>query len=523
MKDVPKIPILFILAFLFTGCGQNPAGEPLLDSLPETEGVSSQGIIDFLKAADDCQGEFHSFLFLRHGRVIAEAYWAPYTADLRNTLYSATKSFTSTAVGLAVSEGKLSVDDPVVSFFKDELPDTLTEYQSMLTVEDLLTMSAGQDPIHGTIASEPDWVKVFWQTPIKYEPGTVFRYSSLCSHMLSAILQEATGEKLSDYLGRRLFEPLGIEGWDWETDPQGINTGGWGLRLKSGDMARFGQMLLREGEWQGKQVVPAGWIHEAGSKKIQQRPELPQAVKDSSDWLQGYGYQFWQCRHNAFRADGANGQFIVVMPDQDAVVVITSETIGGQYGGMRDELNLVWEYLLPVMHPEPLPPDPAAYDRLREKMASLDLPVPPSAGDPDLMNKYVGRSFSFNSDSVGIKTLSFGLNGDTLLVKTQAADEEFSLRFGADFWLKGETMMDGSFLFPGRETIRGPAPPHRVAGAFRRTPEGKMQLFLRYLETPHTVVLTCSCDGEEFMIEPFFSRNPRMQVPSLTGKMMQIQ
>ncbi|HSN50340.1 MAG TPA: serine hydrolase, partial [Bacteroidales bacterium] len=316
------------------------------------EGVSSQGIIDFLDAAAKSKHEFHSIMIVRHGKVIAEGWWNPYNAGLRHTLYSTSKSFTATAVGFAVSEKKITVDDKVIYFFPDALPDTISPFLANLKVKDLLTMSAGMepDPTFNIVSKDSNWVKSFLATPILYEPGTKFLYNSLATYMLSAIVQKATGIKIVDYLKPRLFDPLSISGMDWEVDPNGINTGGWGLRLKTEDMAKFGQLFLQKGKWNGQQILPVAWIEEASTKKIEQAPDAPQAVRDSSDWMQGYCYQMWRCRNNCYRGDGAYGQYIIVLPEKDAVIAITCET-----ADMQSELNLVWDYLLPALKDEKVP------------------------------------------------------------------------------------------------------------------------------------------------------------------------
>src|SRR5436305_1392324 len=196
-----------------------------------------------------------------------------------------------------------------------------------LTIKDLLTMSVGQDPDPtGFVVPDTNWIRRFLALPIKNEPGTTFLYNSMATYMLSAIVQKVTGQRIFDYLQPRLFQPLGITGIDWETDPKGINTGGWGLRLKTEDIAKFGQLFLQKGKWNGKQLLPVGWVEEASTVKIIQHPSYSQAKRDSSDWEQGYCYQMWCCRNNAYRGDGAFGQYAIVMPDKDAVIAITSET-----------------------------------------------------------------------------------------------------------------------------------------------------------------------------------------------------
>jgi CubicO group peptidase (beta-lactamase class C family) len=171
----------------------------------------------------------------------------------------------------------------------------------------------------------------------------------MATYVLSAIVQKVTGEKVIDYLYPRLFRPLGIVGATWQESPQGINTGGWGLYLKTEDLAKMGQLFLQKGEWNGRQLLPAEWIEAASSAQVESLPagvrreNLKVKAKDS-DWLQGYGYQMWRCRHNAYRADGAAGQYIIVMPDQNAVIAITANL-----GDMQAEINLVWKYLLPAL------------------------------------------------------------------------------------------------------------------------------------------------------------------------------
>src|SRR6478609_4466769 len=242
-------------------------------STPEAEGVSSEGIIQFLDAAAKSKHEFHSIMIIRHGKVITEGWWNPYRPDLKHTMYSVSKSFTATAVGFAVTEKKLSLEDKVISFFPEETPTQLSPYLAALKVKHLLTMTAGQAPDPtGPVAVSQNWVKTFLNTPILDEPGSKFLYNSVATYMLSAIVQKVTGQKVIDYLQPRLFQPLGITGIDWETDPKGNNTGGWGLRLKTEDMAKFGQLFLQKGMWNGKQILPASWVEQASTKKIDQDP-----------------------------------------------------------------------------------------------------------------------------------------------------------------------------------------------------------------------------------------------------------
>jgi CubicO group peptidase (beta-lactamase class C family) len=269
-----------------------------------------------------------------------------------------------------VSEKRLTVNDKVISFFPNDLPHTISDHLKALTVKDVLSMADGQDPdpTFPVVSKDTNRVRGFLATPVVYKPGTKFLYNSLGTYMLSAIVQKVTGEKVIEYLRPRLFEPLGIDDIDWEVDPKGINVGGWGLRIKTEDLAKFGQLFLQKGNWNGKQILPAVWVEEASTLKIIQNPGLSKAKRDSSDWEQGYCYQMWRCRNNAYRGDGAYGQFIIIMPDQDAVIAITAET-----ADMQEEINLVWKYLLPAIRKNTLPANKKAVAALQQKLASLAL------------------------------------------------------------------------------------------------------------------------------------------------------
>jgi len=324
----------------------------LVRATPESQGVSSEAIAKFLRAADEKVNSMHSVMILRHGKVIAEAWWAPEDATKPHVLWSLSKSFTSTAVGLAVEEGKLSIEDRVVGFFPDDLPGEPSENLRKMQVKDLLTMSTGHAD-EPNVRQSQDWIKSFLAHPLPHPPGTFFRYNTPATFMQSAIVQKVTGKTVVDYLQSRLFDPLGIQPPRWDTNPQGISLGGYGLFLKTEDIAKFGQLYLQNGKWEGKQLIPATWVQQATSKQVSN------GDNPSSDWNQGYGFQFWRCRHNAFRGDGKDGQFCVVLPDQDAVVVMTANTTN-----MQAQLSLVWDHLLEGFHEGAIAEDPKNQEAL---------------------------------------------------------------------------------------------------------------------------------------------------------------
>ena len=466
-------------------------------SVPEAEGVSSAAISGFLEAAAKSKTEFHSFMLLRHGKVIAEGWWNPYQASLRHTLYSGSKSFTATAIGFAVQEKLLSLSDKVVSFFPDDLPATVSANLTGLTVKDVLIMSDGQEPDPtGTVGSrDSNWIKGFLATPVVHKPGTRFLYNSLGTYMLSAIVQKVSGQKTVDYLKPRLFEPLGIQGADWETDARGINTGGWGLRLKTEDMAKFAQLFLQKGTWNGRQVLPASWMEEASTMKIMQDPDAPPAKKDSSDWLQGYCYQMWRCRHNAFRGDGAFGQYMIVLPEHDAVIAITAET-----PDMQEELNLVWKYLLPAFQKSQLPANANAYAQLVAKEKKLAL-QPPAQQAPTGAAAINGKTFQLEQNGMHLQKINFNLSGNVCQVRFQTDTAAYTLSFGTGKWQIAQTRMPGPSLTSNHIENRSMLFPGMVAAGYAWKDARTLQLVLRYIESPHTATFTCHFDGSQLTME----------------------
>lgn len=329
---------------------------------PEAQGIASSAILEFLDQIDAGQFELHSIMLLRRGQVVVEGWWLPFRPEDPHPLFSLSKSFTSTAVGLAIAEGLISIEDRVLSYFPEEKPSEVSPYLEAMRIRHLLTMSTGHaEDTFASLFQDPDgnWARAFLAQPVIEEPGARFVYNSGATYMLSAILQKVTGQTLLTYLQPRLFEPLGIQGAEWETCPQGICVGGWGLSLKTEDIARFGQLYLQKGIWRGRRLLSEEWVEAATSAQI------AAGSNPESDWEQGYGYQFWRCRFGAYRADGAFGQFCVVMPVQEAVLVMTARV-----EDMQAVLDLVWKYLLPAMQPIPLP-EAEACSRLKERLKNL--------------------------------------------------------------------------------------------------------------------------------------------------------
>ena len=489
MKHTLTLLIALLLAPLAALQAADITGS-LPRSLPATEGVDPAGIAKFLETMESHRFELHSFMLLRHGKVVAETWWAPYAPEVPHSLYSLSKSFTSTSVGLAASEGRLSLDDKVISFFPESLPSQVSDHLAAMRVRDLLRMAAGheKDPQDEMVKSD-DWVRAFLAQPLVRAPGTQFVYSSAATYMCSAIVQKVTGMTVLDYLRPRLFEPLKITGMTWDICPRGINTGGWGLSVTTEGLAKFGQLYLQKGKWQGRQILPAAWVAEATSFQIQQ-PAKPGSIRpmEEDDQRQGYGYQFWRCRHNAVRGDGAFGQLIVMMPDQDAVVVMTSES-----RDMMEQLGLVWDHLMPSFRDTKLPADDAAQEKLTRLLSTRNLA--PRTGVAGATGT---QAFALEKNSLGITRLIFANTGQTITLTAKVGDTEHCIIHGLGEWHPGYTAMSGTPTRLGAGTLAMAT--RKVAASAAWLDATTLELTWRYLEFPHRDIVTCRFDADRVTI-----------------------
>ncbi len=427
MRFIPALALWFVVSLSAF------AADGLPRSAPEVQGVSSVAIREFIDTAEAKINALHSFMLVRRGHVIAEGWWAPYAAELPHQMFSLSKSFTSTAVGLAIAEGKFTVDDPVLKFFTDEAPAQPSANLRAMRVRDLLTMATGHHSadLQGfSYNGEESVVKKFLALPVAHKPGTFFVYNTAATYMLSAIVQKTTGQALIDYLRPRLFEPLGIANPTWEASKQGVSMGGFGLSIRTEDIARFGQLYLQKGHWQGKQLVPAAWVESATSRW------MSNGSNPASDWEQGYGFQFWRCRYGVIRGDGAHGQFCVIFPELDAVVAITAGT-----RDLQGVLNVVWEKLLPALQAKSTPlVDAAEQDKLRRKLASLVLRTPVAVVSPPIAHSVAGKRYVFPKNAQGIESITLSTSGSDakateVAVKIGGLDQRFAALAGG--WRSG--------------------------------------------------------------------------------------
>ncbi len=476
------IQIGFVLVLTGTVSAAHAAGA-LPRSTPEAQGVSSAALREFVNALDRQIDGMHSVMVVRHGQVIAAGWWAPYDAERNQVLYSLSKSFTSTAVGFAVAEGKLSIDDEVLKFFPEDAPANPSSNLKAMRVRDLLTMSTGHqdEPPTAPDAISP---KSFLAQPVPHLPGTHFKYNTAATFMLSAIVQKVTGQTVLDFLRPRLFAPLGIEHPVWDTNFQGISLGGYGLRVRTEDIAKLGQLYLQKGKWNGQQLLPAEWVAMATAK------QTSNGSNPQSDWNQGYGFQFWRCRHNAFRGDGAFGQYCLVMPDQDAVVAITSGV-----KDMQAVLNVIWDKLLPAFQPQALPLDAAASAQLTDTLARLEVRPAQGAATSPLAGEVLNRKFVFPANDQKIEglALSSSDSGKNLTLTARMDGKDMTVPCGYHEWKKGRAPLLGGPLaqFPAEPT----------AGTFAWPADDTCLIKLCAYETPYQTTLTLKLNSDQVTLD----------------------
>ncbi len=463
--------------------------EGMIKAIPELEGVSSKSIINFINAANESGLEWHSFALLRRGKVLAETYWKPFEKGMKHTLYSLSKSFTSSAIGFAVQENLLAVEDQVLSFFKDEYKGEPDENLKKMKVKHLLTMNSGHEtdtlPVMRSSVGE-NWVTSFLNHPVIHEPGTHFLYNTGATYMLGAILEKVSGQLLVDYLKPRLFDPLGIKDYDWEKSPDNLNTAGYGLRVSTDSIAKFGQFYLQEGKWEGKQLLNSEWIKTATSKLTESNP-------GDGDWSQGYGYQFWRCKPGFYRGDGAFGQYCIIMPDQEMVIAVNSETFD-----MGKSMQLMWDHLLPGISDKVLEEDPNTYAELQTMCENQVLNTPkikynsPNAGNTN------GVKYIFSENPFNISAITFNItdrNGEMLIESNQTYS---TLKFNVEAWKVNEKSLNNPFPATLRANTSIPS---LIASSATWIDDTNLQITNKFIECIHSDKIICTFDKDELRLK----------------------
>ena len=431
-------------------------------------------VLDALEAHPDV--EMHSLMVVRHGHVVAEGWWAPYTPERPHLVYSISKSFAMTAALLAQAEGVWDLGATVLSFFPELDEEVRDERSRATTLEHLAAMASGHDrdlqqEVAERFAEEP--VRGLLTIPPDAEPGTLFAYNQLCTYTLAAALQRVTGQRLTDYLRPRLLDPLGIGEVGWHSRPEGRELGFSGLHARTEDLARLGQLYLRRGRWGEAQLLPEELVTVATRKHVDNEQQ-----QSNPDWQQGYGWQFWMSRHG-YRGDGAFGQLCVVLPEQDVVVATTACT-----EAMQAVLDVLWAELLPGLTSGLTPAltsgatEPAADAELASRLAGLAMQPCPDPGG-------AGRSGSWTlpvqaAEKVHLTAVDV-LSGSGVELSLVEEGNRISVPVGLGEWTVSEPT-DAS----------GGVVPVAASGGWA---DATFRAEVLFLETPHRVDLTCHLDS----------------------------
>lgn len=498
---------------------------PLPRSTPELQGTDSGAVGGFFRALETYHP--HGAMLLRHGKVIAEGYWSPWQKGYSNMVYSLSKSVTGMAVGLAVSEGLLRTDERLVDIFPEKTPRIRAPRIDQITVEHLLTMSSGVHFNESASVLEKDWVRAALESDCAFAPGSRFFYNSINSYLLAAAVCRRACMSLTQYLTPRLFSPMGLSP-HWETCPLGIEKGGWGLWLTLEEMAKLGQLMLQSGRWtingESRQLLPAVWVERMREKKI---------YTESGICRDGYGYQVWLCPFDgAYQFNGAYGQYVVILPEQDMVIAILSgERNMFATGGVIAEIGR--SFAKHSLSDRPLPPGTAALRLARELRTLRAMPGPAvsipagSRTGAQAVQRYASPSrFAKVERSVhekiydfapsicgllpmalqccrmnftfGVQSVRIQFHKSSCTIYMREGDDAYALECGLDgadrlspVSIRGETFQTACAAVWAQDEFSRP----------------KLIVYCRFIETPHTRIMSFLFDRDELHLR--FTEWPR--------------
>ncbi|BAT57888.1 esterase EstB [Variibacter gotjawalensis] len=405
------------------------AADGLVRAWPEDFGVSPSAILAFLDDVAAQGYELHGFMLARRGHVLAEGWWAPYRADRNHMTHSLTKSVTATAVGMAIAEDRFKLDDRVVSFFPDKLPEKVSDNLAAMTVRDLLAMKTGHASMTSGSVWRPiktSWVAEFFKIPVEFPPGTKWVYTSAATYMLSAIITKTTGQPLEEYLRPRFFEPLGIAGYAWDMGPDNINPGANGLSWKTVDSLKLGILHQQYGQWNGKQLLPREWVEQV------QHPHTPGK----------YGWQWWRAPDDvpAYLADGLFEQYSVVFPKHDAVIAVNAAIPS------RSRFEYMLFKHFPAAFGDEVGKDEKNLSKLVKRLKNLEVAsFEPSEPSP-IVPHVSGKTYKALENTDDIKSVRFEFSGGTCVYSLEDANGTHTVEVGLVEPIEGNTSMPGRAL-----------------------------------------------------------------------------
>ena len=475
-----KISSWMLAIGLMASLSANAQINELPRSTPEEQGVPSKALVALFDSLHALPlTDMHAVVVMRHGKVIGEMYPKPYAPEYRHTMYSCSKTFVGIAVGLAIEDNRLRLDDRIAAIFPELLPDSVSKDLADMTVRHLLTMASGVKPDWNMRSRGKEWIRTFLSKPVK-EPGTQYAYDSMVSYMLAAVVQKVTGKKLTEYLQERVFTPMNVTEWAWEESPEGVNTGGWGVHIQPESLAKFGQLILNEGSWEGKQLVPAEWIREMCKKHRETGREV-------------YGYHIWHCggHDGAVRADGALGQYVISVLDKDMVVVMTEATLGNG----RDQRRLIWDVLLPHIQDEPLPANKKDYQKLLKKQEGYKLAEVKGKASSAFASNWENKTIELGKNTFGWKSLklNFGKKEVTMTV-TETNGKSYELPFGYQEWITTTFDSYPPYSITPIDRFKGLEGPYYASGSYAWISKEELQLKAHYVNWVSALEMTFRLD-----------------------------
>lgn len=378
-------------------------------STPEEQGIDSASLLSMLQEIQKEDLNIHSVLVIRHGYLVTEVYFPPYTREIKHPLYSITKSVTSAMTGMAIRDGYIkSIQQNVLDFFPEIAKGTKDKYLKDITFEHLLTMSAGFNTntlpnFAGKDASFDAAEHILMNNNVLYKPGETFYYDSGLPHVLSTVIQKTSGLTMEEYAQHNLFNPLDITDFSWESDLQGITNGSTGLSLRPQDMAKLGYLYMHNGQWMGKQIVPAKWVRASTTRHMETKGLMDAAEDD------GYGYYWWIDSFDGYSAHGWGGQYVYVLPKLDMIVVFTGSLPDPKFPAPH---QLVETYLLPAVQSEqPLAANPQIYNQLITEINNIQNTEKPTMPLPEIAKQISGKTYHFGAPGWP-KEVTFNFSGD---------------------------------------------------------------------------------------------------------------
>jgi CubicO group peptidase (beta-lactamase class C family) len=463
---------------------------------PESQGIPSEAVLDLIDKLEEQNGDVHSYMLIRNGKVVAEGHWAPFAAQLPHTLYSVSKAFVSMAIGMAIEDGLLALDDKVVKFYPEAAGDNIDERLKEMRIRDLMSMKSGQQKDTFSLlrnAMPGEEAKAFFSMPMRDEPGRLFRYMSGNTAMLALIHAKVTGEKdLIAYLNPRLFNKLGIKASYWPRLKNGTVIGGSGFQLCTEDLAKVCILLENEGVWNGERILPLWWIKQATSLQAKYgnitdsvlalHGSKDQSVEKPDDWQVGYGWQLWMGHHDSFRLCGAFGQIGSIIPDKNLIFVSNA---GGR-GSNKPSLNAFYDAILPALSQTPLKENPTQLKRLRERSKNLLIAPPKSSARMSDEAASAFKSVKIDStNALFLTAAGYDCKTRTLTIENRFAKQSISV--GENSWERSEIVVEEE----NTETlsrISGGRQPVAAAGAW--TTPNTFTVRIHFVQSPAILFIT---------------------------------